>query len=144
MTLNIANDFKKLIFLINHPVGSLYFSGDNTNPNTFYGGNCGTWSKIEGQFIIGANSTYPVNSTGGSKTHYHWLPYFDWNDGLAILNTSQLHKRTSGITPPQDADNWWFNKTGMTGTTSGGGQHGTSDGSSLPPYIAKYIWVRTS
>ena len=32
-----------------------------------YGGT--TWTKIEGKFLIGADSTYKVGSTGGSTTH---------------------------------------------------------------------------
>ena len=32
-----------------------------------YGGT--TWAKIEGRFLLGASSGYPVNSTGGEKEH---------------------------------------------------------------------------
>ena len=32
-----------------------------------YGGT--TWTKIEGRFLIGANSTYKVGNTGGNSTH---------------------------------------------------------------------------
>ena len=60
MALNIATEFKKLIFLINHPVGSVYMSMNSTNPNTFYGGNCGTWSRVEGYYLYG-------NEVGGDN-----------------------------------------------------------------------------
>ena len=41
-------------------------SNDPTSPASFIGG---TWERIEGEFIIGASSAYPVGTTGGSATH---------------------------------------------------------------------------
>lgn len=41
-------------------------SNDPTSPASFIGG---TWERVEGKFIIGASSAYPVGTTGGSATH---------------------------------------------------------------------------
>lgn len=41
-------------------------SNDPTSPASFIGG---TWERIEGKFIMGASSAYPVGTTGGSATH---------------------------------------------------------------------------
>lgn len=41
-------------------------SNDSTSPASFIGG---TWERVEGEFIIGASSAYPVGTTGGSATH---------------------------------------------------------------------------
>lgn len=41
-------------------------SDDPTSPASFIGG---TWERIEGSFIMGASSAYPVGTTGGSATH---------------------------------------------------------------------------
>lgn len=41
-------------------------SNDPTSPASFIGG---TWERVEGEFIIGASSAYPVGTTGGSDTH---------------------------------------------------------------------------
>lgn len=41
-------------------------SNDSTSPASFIGG---TWERIEGEFIMGASSAYPVGTTGGSATH---------------------------------------------------------------------------
>lgn len=127
-------------------VGDLFLTTIATNPSNFLGG---TWELFgPGRCLVCVNTSdgdfNTVKKTGGSKTHYHWLPYMDYNMGLAILDTSMLHKRTSGIYPPQDAGNWWFNKSGTTGSASGGAQHGTSDSNSLQPYITCYIWIRTA
>jgi len=84
MALNIATEFKKLIFLINHPVNSLYFSDSNTNPNTFYGGNCGTWTQINGYYIYAGNTSSNTSYTGtGTQSH--------------TLTTQQIPKHKHGI-----------------------------------------------
>ena len=75
--------------------------------------------------VPGVAHTHTINS------HYHWLPTFDYGQGMGVLDTSRLHKRTTGITPPQDAGNWWFQKSGDTGVTSGGTQWGTADSGTL-------------
>ncbi len=41
-------------------------SPDPTSPAALFGG---TWERIEGRFIMGASSAYPVGTTGGSATH---------------------------------------------------------------------------
>lgn len=49
-----------------YPVGSIYCSYGSTSPATLFG--FGSWTKIEGRFLLGANSTYGLGSTGGSAT----------------------------------------------------------------------------
>lgn len=47
-----------------YPVGSIYCSYGNTSPATLFG--FGSWTKIEGRFLLGANATYGLGSTGGA------------------------------------------------------------------------------
>ena len=52
-----------------YPVGSIYMSVNDTNPEVLFGGQ---WKKIEGMFLLGSSNTYPLktnnkNTTGGSK-----------------------------------------------------------------------------
>lgn len=56
------------IFLQIYPIGSIYMSTSSTNPRTRFGG---TWTQIQGRFLIGVDSSHAVNSTGGSLTHTH-------------------------------------------------------------------------
>lgn len=44
----------------------MYLSLDNSNPATLFLGT--TWEKIEGKFLLGSDSSYPLGSTGGSST----------------------------------------------------------------------------
>lgn len=52
-----AEDYAKIKF---------WASPDPTSPAALFGG---TWERIEGRFIMGASSAYPVGTTGGSATH---------------------------------------------------------------------------
>lgn len=49
-----------------YPVGSIYCSYGSTSPATLFG--FGSWTKIEGRFLLGANATYGLGSTGGEAT----------------------------------------------------------------------------
>ena len=49
-----------------YPVGSIYCSYGSTSPATLFG--FGSWTKIEGRVLLGANATYGLGSTGGSAT----------------------------------------------------------------------------
>ena len=48
-----------------YPVGSIYQTTTNDNPNTLFGG---TWVKIEGKFLLASSSSYTLGSTGGNAT----------------------------------------------------------------------------
>lgn len=139
------------------PVGSIYLSLNNTNPSTYFGG---TWEQIQDRFLVGAGNNYAVNSTGGSKTHSHKYGFqyggyyadimLEANNDAGLLNYSSSNS---------------FSVTGG-GTGIGGISHGVNSNnttaskevnaahyrmiaqseyvSTLPPYIAVYIWRRVS
>ena len=137
-----------------YPVGSIYISTSASfNPQTAWGG---TWKKTaDGRCLIGANSTYPLGTTGGSATHTH---------------TTQNHTLTVNEMPPHIHDNNarinWFSELGHgllgngwaantnirvdaganhTSTVGGGAAHShgnTGSASTMQPYLAVYIWER--
>ena len=58
-----------------YPVGSIYISINDTNPATLFGGE---WEQIEGRFLLGHSSDFPLktgatNTTGGNKNAI--IPY---------------------------------------------------------------------
>ena len=63
---HLANPAVLQVLQAVYPVGSIYCSYGNTSPATLFG--FGTWAKIEGRFLLGANATYSLGSTGGSAT----------------------------------------------------------------------------
>ena len=55
-----------------YPVGAIYISVNNTEPDILFGG---TWERISGRFLIGADSDSDGGQTGGS-----WYHTFTIND----------------------------------------------------------------
>ena len=49
-----------------YPVGSIYWSGNPTNPHDLFGG---TWVQIKDKFIWAKGDNDTLNATGGEKTH---------------------------------------------------------------------------
>ena len=61
----IESDISNMIDLI-YPVGSIYMSVNDVNPQTLFGG---TWVALEDRFLIGASNTYENGAKGGEATH---------------------------------------------------------------------------
>ena len=57
----LKENFLNLVY----PVGSIYWSSNNTNPATFFGG---TWTQIKDKFILTAGDYYSNGATGGAAT----------------------------------------------------------------------------
>lgn len=74
----------------------------------------GTWNRLQGRFLIGASSTYGAGSTGGNTTHRH----------------DKGSPKTNG---KQEQSNYVITQGDYT-----------AEASSLPPYLAVYMWERTA
>lgn len=113
-----------------------------------YGGT--SWSKIEGRFLLGASSSYAINSTGGEATH--------------TLTISEMPSHNHASSTKKGAIPCWDNKASSTGkyyglydgslayqssyaydinTTSTSYAGGNQKHNNMPPYKAVYIWERT-
>ena len=58
------NEVRQSLLDSAYPVGSIYTSVNTTNPGTLFGG---TWERIRGRFLLGADdSTYQNGGTGGA------------------------------------------------------------------------------
>ena len=55
-----------------YPVGAIYLSVTEVDPSSLFGG---TWERIVGRFLLGADTTYAAGSTGGSKANNDMPPY---------------------------------------------------------------------
>lgn len=123
-----------------YPVGSIYMSVNSTNPANLFGG---TWERIQDRFLLAAGSTYGAGNTGGSATHSHTLS----DAAIALINH-------------HDGKFWFAEKEGVSYVATGSGsasgavvnvnqtaaiplRGGTDSGSTLPPYLAVYMWKRT-
>lgn len=79
LTNSQINSVRKNLLNIIYPVGSIYISTNSTNPQNIWGG---TWSQIQGRFLLGASSTYSAGTTGGAAT--------------VTLTTAQIPAHTHG------------------------------------------------
>lgn len=121
-----------------YPVGSIYISTSSSfNPNTSWGG---TWRKTaDGRCLIGANSTYPLGSTGGESNH------------LLTQNEMPRHSHSTVnkyiLSNDSDGSKVYF-KSGTDSTVTQSSRLTDEVGGNLPhnnmqPYLAVYIWERT-
>lgn len=129
-----------------YPVGSIYIStSPSFNPQTVWGG---IWKKTaDGRCLIGANSTYPLGSTGGEASHYltiDEIPSHDHNLSDWAMSWKQNGARGEvnlGVSATAEA---WSNNRGyfksQTSKATGGGQAHNN----MQPYLAVYIWERTA
>lgn len=125
--------------------GMPYITRDPRNPSEILG--FGTWQRVEGQFLLGASSAYPAGTTGGSATHKHstadhvltldQIPNGPWSGMLAPGGSAQLYY----VTPDSSGYGFYQIDSGRENPHNHGD---TTDGSSMPPYKAFYIWERVA
>ena len=124
------------LFDLIYPVGAVYISMNNTSPATLFGG---SWTKIEGKFLLGTSSAYPSGSSGGEETHT-----LSVNEIPSHNHTFYLQR--GGSTGEKTALLEWANSSQVSGWQSwqtddtGGGQAHNN----MPPYLAVNMWYRTA
>ncbi|ACV22564.1 Phage-related holin (Lysis protein) [Slackia heliotrinireducens] len=130
-----------------YPVGTIYTSTRPTNPGTFIGG---TWTAIQGRFLVGQSTDYPAGSTGGRASttltvanmpnHKHNVKWAKKNDWVGAWK-SNAGNGTGWIVAStysggdKDASNDWVDTE-----AKGSGTAFTN----LPPYKSVYMWERTA
>lgn len=118
-----------------YPVGAIYLSVTDTDPATLFGG---TWERIGGRFLLGANDTYQAGSTGGEAEHTLTIDEMPrHNHSLDNYNTA------AGNTTPymtvQAQSKVGYGGNVQTLNAGGGKPH-----NNLPPYLSVYMWERTA
>ena len=117
-----------------YPVGAIYLSVTDVNPADLFGG---TWERIGGRFLLGANSTYAAGSTGGEAAHTLTA------DEMPRHNHEIDNLNASGSATPfmtvQTQDKRGFGGNVQTMYAGGGKAH-----NNMPPYLVVYMWKRTA
>lgn len=117
-----------------YPVGAIYLSVTDVNPAALFGG---TWERIGGRFLLGADSTYAAGSTGGEAAHTLTVDEMPkHNHGLDNYNTSG---NTTPFLTVQHQDKIGYGGNVQTMYAGGGKAH-----NNLPPYLAVYMWKRVN
>lgn len=124
------------LFDLIYPVGAVYISMNNTSPATLFGG---SWTKVEGKFLLGTSSAYPTGSSGGEETH------------TLTVNEMPSHKHTfylqrGSSTGEKTALLEWTMSSQVAGwqpwQTDGTGSGQAHN--NMPPYLAVNMWYRTA
>lgn len=142
-----------------YPIGSIYMNVGEVNPATLFGG---TWEKIEGKFLIGANSNYVLGSPGGDTKHKHTVGAHTHNlgdSGFACVDFSAQYINTREVSGVSYSQNLRKTISGAVASksetrtygTALGGKTGamtavpqTSETTILPPYLPVNMWKRVS
>ena len=116
-----------------YPVGSIYMSVNNTNPEILFGGK---WEQIKDKFLLSAGNTYTAGSTGGEATHT-----LTWNE-MPRHQHSTGYVGTDLYSVSQSGSNW------VVVTTRGDAVYTGNSGNdqphnNMPPYLTVYVWQRT-
>lgn len=117
-----------------YPVGAIYLSVTEVDPSALFGG---TWERIGGRFLLGADSTYAAGSTGGEAARTPTV------DEMSKRNHEIDNLNASGNATPSMTVQA-HDKKGSGGnvqTMYAGGSKAHND---LPPYLAVYMWQRVS
>lgn len=118
-----------------YPVGSIYLSFNNANPQNLFGG---TWEQIKDTFLLAAGNTYAAGSTGGSATH--------------TLTVNEMPKHTHNRDVKYNSTAGDTNRVMLSSNTGGdytstaglGWAGGDQPHNNMPPYLAVYMWRRTA
>lgn len=136
-----------------YPVGCIYQSAEATSPASLFGG---TWERIKDKFILSAGDTYAAGNIGGTAIHSHayrllYDAYYNGftQDDKKLLQT--FNYATSAANPAIIAgtEGQVIGNSGVASSTTTfksvtkyqlDGVTNTS--SSMPPYVAYYVWRR--
>lgn len=126
-----------------YPVGAIYISYNSTSPATLFGG---SWTRIQGCFLLSASEGYPVGSEGGEVQHkltQAELPAYQ----LSVTAGENLVKSRTGSDPAAytaTAQSGWglpnWNVVSVAVASGGSDQPHNN----MPPYLAVYMWRRTA
>lgn len=142
---------RSLLLNMVYPVGSIYISYNSTNPATLFGG---SWTRIQGRFLLAAGSLYPAGSTGGEAAHTLSQEEMPRHYHLTMApnkNTTSSQTTTYGAVLPTVewqvsegvgvASDFLANTDNVPSDCYTGGSKAHNN---MPPYLAVYMWRRTA
>ena len=132
------------------PIGSLYFTTNNVNPSTYFGGSWERYGKGRTIVSLDENQTEfnAINKTGGTKTHtlivdempshnHSFKRNGNYSNGV-MIDTGKTGQWGSAII--QVSGNYTAQPSSVSIDSTGGGKAHNN----LQPYICVYVWRRIS
>jgi microcystin-dependent protein len=88
----VWKSFARSLVDIIYPVGSIYMSANNASPATLFGG---SWTRIQGRFLLAAGGNYALGSQGGAATVMLTVENMPaHNHGVTVGNNTHSHSVT--------------------------------------------------
>ena len=140
-------DIRDIIF----PVGSIVqYASASIDPNSLIGG---TWERIQGRFLFGADSSHAIGTEGGSETqtlttanlprHMH----FTIRMAQGETSPDYLHTVARSDFEHSQWENARYQLYGVDDEANSGKSSYVGSGTAhnnMPPYLTVYIWKRTA
>lgn len=122
-----------------YPVGSIYMSVSDVDPNMIFGG---VWEQIKDRFLLACGETYENGTTGGEATHKltidempkHTHTYNGFPNGSGIVWKDPYRKLVYQI----NDTNPYPNQDGLSYTGN------NQPHNNMPPYLSVSVWKRTA
>ncbi|RSX53931.1 short tail fiber protein [Bifidobacterium goeldii] len=121
------------------PVGAIYATMKNTNPDQFIGG---SWQQIAtDRFLVGAGRSYAASATGGRSSVTLGIANIPKHQHSLTLEMTSNGGKTDTVAGGMGAGK---GSKGIfyTSFAGGDGNGNTQPFSILPPYTAVYFWQR--
>lgn len=137
-----------------HPVGSIIFTYDGTNPGSRSGWNATTWVQVsQGRFVVGVG--IGADSRGESKAFTSGNNVGEYNH---ILTTAEMpsHNHVQSYSGGDRCDGWGcigarpivpqvgFGQGGYRNSSTMNSTGGNIPHNNLPPSFGLYVWQRTA
>jgi hypothetical protein len=153
-----------------YPVGSVYLNySSSTNPATLFG--VGSWSLMYDRVIVGAGSSYGLNTTGGATTSSGSTSFTIASGNLPHHNHIWKKEAAFASSGSYSGIDYWYGNVQVTYSSTGQDQYFIGDpdtqtaytshpiytggntpsaisisisSSTIQPYWAVYMWYRSS
>lgn len=138
------NNLKATLLNLIYPVGSYYWSSNNSSPADFIGG---TWTQVKDVFILAAGDTYSVSTKakdGGSATvklSSAQVPLKQHTHNNIIVNTGGSGTGLGFARGQGSALNGTSNYTNYIQNAL---DNNVTAHENMPPYKVAYCWCRTA
>lgn len=119
-----------------YPVGSIYMSITDTNPELLFGG---TWEQIKDTFLLSAGDKYTAGTTGGEEKHILTVSEMPSHSHTIGMDKDAVYNSSGGSWSVHDAGTSGSQSTTKTGSSGSGTAH-----NNMPPYLTVYMWKRVS
>ena len=121
-----------------YPVGSIYFSTTEVNPEEIIGGK---WQKIEDKFLLTSGPQFNLGETGGEIEHTLTVDEIPGHNH-SIDRPQWFSAEDGAATGDKAYGSTWLTTNEYSDSTSIQSTGGNQPHNNMPPYIVVHAWTR--